>query len=661
MNTYKMRVDLSYALLFVCCSLLTGCALEPTAARGPQPGAAISGKVFGGQQPIIGAKVYLLAADETGYGNASESLLEAALTGHQGDSIGSYVLTKADGSFALSSSLAGVPEYDYTCPTFSTQVYVYVAGGDSGNGGTNSHIGLMAALGSCGNLADSTYIDVNEVTTVAAAYALSGFALDATDIASSASALSITGLQNAFLNATQLADLGTGAALLTTPNGNGTVDRQQIYTLANILAACINTGGTEAGPTSPTACYTLLHHATTGGSSPIIPSETATAAINIAHHPATDVATLAALSTPTSPFPQASATPNDFTVGISYDLSSLNTEGNPGGGALAIDAEDNVWVAYTGSFLAKLSSTGVVAPGVPFTGGGKLVFPVGLAVDQRGSVWVANFSEPSSGLIRFTRDGSTAVAVTGGTSPVILAQNVAIDAGGDVWADNYTGSGGFGLTDIKSPGFTTSSSYYAGLNSSDSFTGIAFDDSGNLWATQIPGVVELRQFDGSPYPGSPYPLLDGTTGDAIAVDASGAIWIAGASGDSGGVPDIVKSTGSGASYAQAEYNGGGLGQASGLAIDGAGNVWVANSDGVLSEFSNAGVALSPTGFTGGQVEEPTGIAVDGSGDVWAVNFTNGTFSDVGPTTMTELIGAAVPVVTPIAAGLIIPYTPGSKP
>ena len=43
--------------------------------------------------------------------------------------------------------------------------------------------------------------------------------------------------------AANLADLATGAALSTTPAGNGTVPQSTINTIANILATCVNSTG----------------------------------------------------------------------------------------------------------------------------------------------------------------------------------------------------------------------------------------------------------------------------------------------------------------------------------------------------------------------------------------------------------------------------------
>ena len=88
------------------------------------------------------------------------------------------------------------------------------------------------------------------------------------------------------------------------------------------------------------------------------------------------------------------------------------------------------------------------------------------------------------------------------------------------------------------------------------------------------------------------------------------------------------------------YNSGGI------AVDGSGNVWIANYGGnsAVSEFSSSGVAISPaTGYQGGGPSYPDGIAVDGSGNVWLSGGVNAN--------VTEFIGGAAPVVTPLAVGV----------
>jgi hypothetical protein len=143
---------------------------------------------------------------------------------------------------------------------------------------------LLAGLGSCGALKSSTFVTVDEVSTIATAYALAGFATDALHISSPATTAAETSVANAFATVANLETLNSGLALATTLAGNGTVPQSEIDTLANILSACIN----SSGPGS-TQCTTLLGNAKNGSTTPM---DTATAAINIAHNPGANVSAL---------------------------------------------------------------------------------------------------------------------------------------------------------------------------------------------------------------------------------------------------------------------------------------------------------------------------------------------------------------------------------
>ena len=254
---------------------------SPYAVRG----VALHGRVHGGEQPITGASVYLYAANTAGYGQPSVSLLndnvlnQLPLAGEDSNN-NYYVVTDSNGNFTITG--------DYNCTSSTTQVYLYAIGGNPGlaSGTNNMAAGLLAGLGTCDSLSSSTTIWMNEVSTVATAYAIAGFATDATDVSSSGSPQAQTDVTNAFATITNLETLYSGQALATTPTvngGNGTVPQAEINTLANILAACTSTDGTVTGPTNPTTCYTLLTNAK--NSSGTMPSDTATAAINIAHNP----------------------------------------------------------------------------------------------------------------------------------------------------------------------------------------------------------------------------------------------------------------------------------------------------------------------------------------------------------------------------------------
>jgi hypothetical protein len=83
---------------------------------------------------------------------------------------GTPVVSDGGGNFNLTGT--------YICPAApNDQVYLVATGGDPG-GGTNANLALMAAPGTYSGLSSGSFISINEVTTVAAAYALSGFMTD---------------------------------------------------------------------------------------------------------------------------------------------------------------------------------------------------------------------------------------------------------------------------------------------------------------------------------------------------------------------------------------------------------------------------------------------------------------------------------------------------
>jgi hypothetical protein len=106
-----------------------------------------------------------------------------------------------------------------------------------------------------------------------------------------------------------------------------------------------------------------------------------------------------------------------------------------------------------------------------------------------------------------------------------------------------------------------------------------------------------------------------------------------------------KSRNSGATLLTVAGSGGG-----GIAIDGADNAWVTDiTSTAVRGLSNSGSPISGTfGYNAGVLLNPVFLALDGSGDIWVADESQGTNSGFG---LSELIGAAVPVVTPIATGV----------
>jgi hypothetical protein len=620
------------AMTFTLALTLSGCSLVSTASPEAGVGAALQGKVHGGQQPIVGAHVYLLAASTSNYGAASTSLLTSGTAGS--DSVGAYVLSDASGNFSISG--------DYTC-TPGAQVFLYAQGGNPGSG-VNSAASLLAALGNCptaGNFAAATpTVMMNEISTVATAFSLVGFASDAHHIGSLYRPQALLGIKTAFANVPQLESLAYGATFGTTPIGNGSVPRALINTIANILAACIN----STGPTS-TACSTLFATARYGGATGVIASDTATAAIYMARHPANGVAALFGLTTPQDPFsPALTSPPSDFTIGINYTGFGLSA---PSG--LAIDSTGNVWVSNGGGFtISEFSNIGAqISPFGGYQGNGDIFLPNAIAIDTSDNAWVSSlyFSQ----LNELTGTGFAPSASTGGgiAQPTALA----FDGSGNLWvANTFTRLSEFysyGAAESPSTGYTG-----GGLSGS---TGVAVDPTNGVWVTNATNS-DLSLFTLAGAATSPSTGFTGgglSNPSAIALDGNGDPWITNNKGASSSLSEFNRS---GVAISPSTgFTGGGLNGPVAIAIDGFGNIWAANGTGnSVSEFSSAGTALSPatTGFAQGQFHGPTGIVIDLAGSVWVSNATDNS--------VTEIIGLATPTVTPLSLA-VANYSVGTRP
>jgi sugar lactone lactonase YvrE len=609
---------------------------------------------MGGQQPLIGAHVFVLEANTTGYGgagiaasslNQSKSLLQSygsntTLDNTMGDpTFGDYYVTTGPGG---AFSVTG----DYSC-TLNSQVYLYSIGGTQG--GVANPAATLLAAGNCpsgGSFPSGLYVVLNEVSTVATAYALAGFATDALHISSSGTPLAQTGIFNADANAVNLENIATGTALTTTPAGNGTVPQATINTLANILAACVNTNGVATGPTNPTACYTLFTDALAGGTTGAQPTDTATAAINIAHNPVANITPLYALSLGSPPFaPALTAQPKDFTISLRFTAGGLS-----GVRGIAIDAAGDAWVANQASpsnntvyDVTELSPTGSFLSGTSGYTTASLNEPYGIAIDLGGNAWVTNFT--GSSVTKLSPSGSN-LSAAGYTGTLNEPNSVAIDAGGDAWVTSYD----LLLTKFSNTGSELSPSF-EGYNGGGILepSSVAIDGSGEVWVAndEVLGrnptpAIAVFSSTGVALTGSG--ITGGGLDDplSIAVDSSGNAWVADYySGviEINNLGTIVSGT--------SGITGGGFGGSDGIAIDGSGNVWIANLTSLaITEVSNSGTVLSgANGYTISSSSGSADVAVDGSGDVWATSYPG----------VVEIIGAATPVITPIAAGL--PATP----
>ncbi len=399
------------ALALAVNGMLIGCGIGNTSATSATIAAVqLSGKLYGGQQPVAGAALQLYAAGSTGYGSAAAALLKTAVTSGN------------DGSFTITS--------DYTCPA-NAQVYIVATGGNPGLSpatATNPNLAMMTGLGACSNLMPSTNIMINEMTTVASVWALSRFMSGYAAVGTSAG--NATGLTNAFAVIPELVDPASGVTPGPALPGNAVLSTAELNTLADALAACVNSAGGAAGDT--TLCGQLFSATNTSGTNAGAPQDTIAAALSLARNPTLNPSTIFGLASSGAAFqPTLMTAPQNFTVAITYSGGGLNAPAS-----IAPDAAGNVWAANAGnSTLTELGPTGAaISPAGGFSGGG-LNNPSALAIDNGGTVWVTNRSGNSVSLFSASTGSPLAASpVSGGglSSPV----SVAIDEDGSAWIAN---------------------------------------------------------------------------------------------------------------------------------------------------------------------------------------------------------------------------------
>jgi streptogramin lyase len=620
---------------------LAGCGGGSNGGTGAPAGqfSKVRGQVHGGQSPITGSTITLYAV---GAGVPATRIATTTTDGNGNFDFGGGVTCTSPGL------------------TATTLVYVTANGGNpgAGNGVDNSAISLIAALGQCQN---ASSVNIDEVTTVAAAYALSGFITTAatvnlaeggttTGVDVQTQAINLpgtasigTGIGNAFATAAVLADPVSGA----TPVDLGTTQataQQTVNGLANALAACVNTtGSSSAQCTELFACAlpgaSFTDNACSGGSG-TQPGDVLGATLSVAHNPGlvsvAGVYDVAARNTVFSP--NLAAAPNDWTISLNFTAGGFAT---PAG--IAIDASGDVWIANAKGGVTELTPTGVPVSGSPFTGGG-LNGPHDIAIDGSGFVWVVNYNGSSLTELDATGAPTTGSPFSGGG--LYDPNGIAIDISGHVWVTN---NGAHGISEFDAGGSPVSGSPFVASASNDPM-GVAIDTFSDVWVANQDdsNLIELNTA-GVPVIGSPFSGGGITVPVGVAISPAGNIWIA-----NKGSNTLSEFSSAGAAVAGSPFGGGGLSTTSSkyantLAVDASGSVWMANyNTGSISELDANGAPRSGSaGFAPNQSGAAiSSVAIDASGNVWA---TNGKYFQTDG--VIELVGAAAPTRTPLVARL----------
>jgi hypothetical protein len=606
------------------------------------PAASLHGTVTAAGKPLASARLTLFGASRE----------NATALGH--------ATADASGRFSLS--------YE---PGSSAALYVDATAG----GSPGLRLRAVVGVGSSGGVETSTIdtVTVNELTTVAAAYALAQFS--GADGVTGPS----PGLENAAATAWNLADSSTGkagAVVTNADNGAKNATLATLDTLANLVSLC--------APASTVRCMRFLHLATPP-SGPV-PAHTTQAVVELARNPTLAPSQLYALvrranvyepaleSPPTAWILVLLHTDTDLyasgriaidamgnvwsstnwepgTQNGSTSISALDPVGAPtfgspisGGGmkggawGIAITREGTVWVpSFGGGSMVKYSPAGeILSPGDGYTNGG-LNHPQGVAVDQQGNVWIANNYGPESApgqgnvVVYPGGDPSQAIVITGGGLNHPFA--VRIDGYGRAWVTN-AGLGGAKLVGTRAaiavgkfggsvtvigPDFEPTSTSPIEDDSFKWPLGLSIDSQNNAWTANYFGST-VTQIEPDGTVAGVYALPRGTLPWSQAIDGSDRVWVAG--------------------FARHD-------------------VWLlcgVRTNACLPG-STTGSILSPRlGFRSKAFQHFTSIQIDQAGNLWLSNNWSQLVPPVGGTGLAEVIGVATPVCAPLTP---VPVGPGS--
>lgn len=549
-----------------------------------------------------------------------------------------------------------------------------------------------------------TAITINELTTVASAFALAQF-ISAAQIQGNN-----IGLQMAPRLLRNLVDITTGEAGATITNADN--NPQSRYSalrtfneLGNLLASCARNSG---------VCESLLQLAVPLDGSAA--QDTFRALANLAKTPWLDPVPLFNLVSSNAYQPDlGSNAPSAWTLSLLFKGNPTNLAGP---GNMAFDEDGQMWIVNNlvtsdtyilpdcaSQLLFRMDpATGDV---VTFTGGGVLGAGFGVTIaPQTNDVWVGNYGFKGStcpidiannSVSQFTAEGVPLSPDAGQFEPgsqnpqdggwtqggIGWPQGTVANPQGDIWIASCNGQ----MIDGEQVDVTI----YRGGDpnnwqaiSEDDFEkpfDVAFDTHGTAWVSgTLSGNIMAFASDGTKL--RDYDLGSTSLPMGVATDSLGNAWVS-LSGriDLPCPPPVSEPSATYAGVAMVNLDGvqlntrpddpllpdytapGGLTIAWGIAVDGADNVWVANfTRGGVSHFCgarsgscpagvNTGDALSPdiTGYHSDLLDRNTAVEVDSSGNIWLTNNWKDVPIQPDPVgdAMVVYIGLAVPVKAPL--------------
>ena len=298
-------------------------------------------------------------------------------------------------------------------------------------------------------------------------------------------------------------------------------------------------------------------------------------------------------------------------------------------------------------------SHGNVAPFATISGAATgLAYPIGIALDSGGNIYVGNSDtantssylkyEPSITVYPAGSNGNAppSAVVAGDSTGLNSSPGIALDSSRNLYAAGYVNDVGYSVNvyPAGSNGNVPPSASIIGADTGlDGPDGFALDSSGNIYVANSYGgptgggsvTIYPAGSSGDAAPAttitSSFNGLDGPS--SIAVDTAGNIYVANESGGPGGLGSVTiypaASYGVGPPIATIAGDNTGLNNPLEIAVEPHGNIFVLNSDYSITVYpagSSGDVTPNATfNIDRSGKNSPAGIAVDADGDVFVAN------------------------------------------
>ena len=381
------------------------------------------------------------------------------------------------------------------------------------------------------------------------------------------------------------------------------------------------------------------------------------------------------------------------TPGYSGDGGPATSSQLHGPSGVAVDDSGSVYIADTDNHCIRKVSGGIISTvagnGTPgFSGdngpaaSAQLRYPAGIAVDSAGGLYIADtynqrIRKVSGGVIA-TMSGNGTVGSGGDNGPALSAQlnypnGVAVDSTGDLYiADTYNHR----IREVSSGTIATvagnGTAGYSGDNSPAAGAhlnypeGVAVDSAGNLYIADTNNncirevssgaIATVAGSGGNVYGGDGGPAISAQLNapPGVAVDSAGNLYIADYNNRIRKVSNGVIATVAGGASSFGD-NGPAIGaelfRPYGVAVDAAGNSYIADSGNSRVRKVSNGVITTVAGngaqgfggdngaATSAQLNEPYGVAVDSSGNLYIADSGNSRIRMVANGVITTVAGS----------------------